>query len=370
MHALVASYADSMLLSQIEGAGGVTDHDSEWDAFVASSPGGHHAQSSAWGRVKADQGWEMIRVAITDGSDLVAGAQIASKRGPGFGRLGYIDHGPVVTERSDEALGQLIDIIDEAMRRNGIKALLVQPPADGSGLAESLIARGCSPTPLRVSVGATVLLDLSPEPDELLAGMKSGTRYNIRRSLRSELEVRVADEEGFEAFCGMLEATGQRQGFVPDLEAVRSMRRQMGEDCEVLLAVLEDRPIAGILTVRFGDRICYKRGAWSGLAGGLHPNERLQWEAMLRYRSRGVRIYDFEDIDRSVAAAFLETGKVPPEASQTLSSFKLGFGGRAVLLPDPLIRIPGRLARWAHDTIAPPLARSNSFERVIERIRH
>jgi lipid II:glycine glycyltransferase (peptidoglycan interpeptide bridge formation enzyme) len=369
MQPLIATYAENMLRTRIEAADLVTEQNASWDAFVLSAPGGHHVQSSIWGRVKADEGWEVIRVAVADGDEVVAGAQIAMKSISRFGRLGYIDHGPLVTPGADEAFLQLIELMEEAIRRHRIRALLVQLPERREDSAVPLLASGYSPTPVRVSVGATVLVDLSPEPEEILAQMKAKTRRNIRRSLRSGLQVQVADDEGFDAFCEMLKATGLRQGFDPDLDAVSEMRRQLGDDFEVLLAVDDSEPVAGILTLRFGDRVLYKRGAWSGRKSETHPNERLHWEAMLRHRDRGARIYDFEGVERSVAAAFLAEGAVPPEASQSVWSFKIGFGGEVVLLPDHLIRNTNGLMRRAHDIVTPRLAHSAKFHQMLEAIR-
>ena len=43
--------------------------DKTWDRFVAGHPCGHFLQSSAWGRLRAAQGWELRRVLLADTSE-------------------------------------------------------------------------------------------------------------------------------------------------------------------------------------------------------------------------------------------------------------------------------------------------------------
>ncbi|OQY22451.1 MAG: hypothetical protein B6I34_05820, partial [Anaerolineaceae bacterium 4572_32.1] len=56
--------------------------DARWDTFVTQSPAGHLLQSSRWGELKARFGWQVERLALEQGGELRAGAQILFRRLP------------------------------------------------------------------------------------------------------------------------------------------------------------------------------------------------------------------------------------------------------------------------------------------------
>src|SRR4030066_1272780 len=63
---------------------------SEWEDFLARYPDPHLLQTSAWGQLKADFGWQVLHVAVPG-----CGAQILIKQIlPGI-RFAYIAKGPV-----------------------------------------------------------------------------------------------------------------------------------------------------------------------------------------------------------------------------------------------------------------------------------
>jgi peptidoglycan pentaglycine glycine transferase (the first glycine) len=63
----------------------------EWDSFVACHPAGHILQTWAWGTLKARFGWESARLAVSDGTRLLAGAQVLFRRLPlRLGTIAYV----------------------------------------------------------------------------------------------------------------------------------------------------------------------------------------------------------------------------------------------------------------------------------------
>lgn len=349
-----------------------SDRDGAWDAFVASVPGGHHVQTSFWSRVKARQGWEPVRVTARSGDRILAGAQILTRSIRGLGRIGYLERGPLVAASAPE-LGQgIVAAIQDVARSRHIQVLVVRPPEGRDDIAAALEESGFGPCHVKVSLGATVLVDLSPDLDSILAQMKSKTRYNIRKGMRSPLTVRVATSADLPRFSELLAGTARRQGFVPDsLATITELFHTLSEEgaIEILLAEVESRPVAGIMTVRYGDRVVYKRGAWGGTHGSMHPNERLHWEAMRRAREAGFRYYDFDGIEPDVARKVRAGEDLPPDARDSVTRFKLGFGGEVVLLPDSCAYLPNPALRWGHDVVFPRVARSRYVKRAVKRLR-
>jgi peptidoglycan pentaglycine glycine transferase (the first glycine) len=343
--------------------------DDEWDRFVESVAGGHHVQSSEWAEVKFAAGWRPLRIMVRSGGEIVAGAQMLTRRLP-VGAIAYLDHGPLAVDVDPTVMDLVIDEIKRVTTVQRVRLLILQPPDTDPQLHDRLRGLGFGESHAKAALGATVVVDLSSELDEILAGMRSKTRYNVRLGQRSGITVRVGDEDDVRVFHRMLQATAGRQGFLPTpLEGLLDMYRIMAPagHLELLVAEVDGEVVAGILTVLFGDRVIYKRGAWSGEHGDRRPNETLHWTAMQRAKAAGFRRYDFDGIEPDVARALLAGEK--PDIPPSVTRFKVGFGGDIVLIPPAVSYVPNRLLRLAHDAVYPRVARLGIVKRTVNRLR-
>ncbi len=62
--------------------------DPDWDAFLEKTPGGHHVQTSLWAQLKASFSWRTVRILVTQGEKIIAGAQLLMRTLP----LAGVDH--------------------------------------------------------------------------------------------------------------------------------------------------------------------------------------------------------------------------------------------------------------------------------------
>lgn len=346
---------------------------SDWDAFLASAPGGHHAQTSLWAQAKTRLGWKVARVIASHRGRIAAGAQVLIRSLPLVGAVGYVAKGPVGAEECPELAGLVLREVHRLAQSWRMRYLAVQPHSRGHALARQLPGWGFWPqATVAAQPTATILLDLADDLDTILAGMHASTRYNIRLGLRRGIAVRHGTERDLPTFCRLLEATGQRQGFAPEPEAyIRELYRLLAPRgwLELLVAEYQGEPVSAALLIAFGDTVFYKRGAWSGRCGKHRPNEVMQWEAIRWAKAQGYRYYDFEGIDPAAAQALLR-GEAPDLAAQTVTSFKLGFGGRVALFPEVYAYVYNPILRWACRAALPtvsqlPLLRQalNGFHR-------
>ena len=348
--------------------------DPEWDAFLETTPGGHHLQSSYWGQVKAILGWRTVRVVATREGRIRGGAQVLLRRLPLFGSVGYVPLGPVLGTDDVVLRSLVLRGIRTITRRWRVVFLVVQPPVGQDRLAGELLAGGfrAALDPVRPLPAATLLVDLSRDEDRLLAAMKSRTRYNVRLAERRGVTVRLGGEGDLGTFYRLLTVTGERQGFpIPSQEYFRDMLRIMMPHKRATLFIAEfaGEPLSAALLIAFGGVVSYKRGGWSGEQGNLHPNELLHWTAMRWAKREGYRYYDFEGID-------LPPADVPPTDHRpagtnirSVSSFKTGFGGDIVLLPPAYERIHNPVLRRGYDWLGPRLMASPQARRVVNVIR-
>lgn len=347
------------------------DEEAGWDAFVASTEGGHHAQSSRWGQVQSRRGWDVSRLVSTDGAGRMCGAvQILTRSVPGFGRVGYVDRGPLLVDHGSVSSIDATEMLQAFARDHGVALMLVQPPDDAHELHQTMRSMGFGTSHIKTSLPATTRLDLSLGTDALMERMKSKTRYNIRLGQRSGVTVRLGERSDVAAFHHMLLATAERQGFVANSRSyLEDVVGTLESDCRLFVAEFDGRPVAGMLALTFGDTVVYKRGAWSGEEGKRRPNEVMHWEAISWAVEQGFRFYDFDGIEGHVASAVLAGEKIPHDAIDSVTRFKLGFGGDVVLLPEASSYLPNRLFRMAHDRVYSHLAGLRFVKRAVRRAR-
>jgi lipid II:glycine glycyltransferase (peptidoglycan interpeptide bridge formation enzyme) len=346
--------------------------DPDWDLFLGETPGGHHVQSSLWAQLKATLGWDSIRLLMTEGDQLMAGAQILTKSIPILGKIGYIPKGPVFKKTDDRIGKRLIDEIHLIAKKRGIGYLLIQPPPDHPFIIHDLIEHDFHPTSIYVAPTATVLIDLSSNEDEILSQMKSQTRRNILRSQRSGLLIREGNRSDLTDFYKLLSVTGKRGNFSHyQEEYFEEMYRIFHPHRAIKLLVAEvvDDIVSMILLITFGDIASCKFAAWSGNHGDYRPNEGIHWAGMQWAKSQGYQFYDFEGIDECVAKLILNGEKIPKTMRSTTNRFKLGFKGKIQLSPHAYDHVYNPLLSFVYRLMYPLIKNSGSFLRLINLVR-
>jgi lipid II:glycine glycyltransferase (peptidoglycan interpeptide bridge formation enzyme) len=174
----------------------------------------------------------------------------------------------------------------------------------------------------------TVLLDLTPPPDAILAQMKPKWRYNIRLGCKKTRVFR-ADKDGLDTFYTLFTETAHRDGIaIHDAGYYRRLfdtaASNTGVDTRLYLAEADGRPLAGIITLFRGKTATYLYGASSGANRNLMAPYALQWQAIRDAKEAACEEYDLFGI--------------PPDASPGhpmagLYLFKTGFGGRIIRRP-------------------------------------
>jgi lipid II:glycine glycyltransferase (peptidoglycan interpeptide bridge formation enzyme) len=172
----------------------------------------------------------------------------------------------------------------------------------------------------------TVLLDLTPSEEELLARMKQKTRYNIRLAQKKGVVVRTGTLNDLPMLYKMYAETSVRDGFVIRDEGyyqtVWSLFLNSSEPSgEPLIAEVDDEAVAAIFVFYFASRAYYVYGMSRNAHREKMPNYLLQWEAIKRAKVRGCTLYDLwgapEVFDES-------------DSLWGVYRFKEGLGGKVV----------------------------------------
>ena len=169
----------------------------------------------------------------------------------------------------------------------------------------------------------TVFMDLQHSRDEIMQGMKSKTRYNIRLSYRKGVSVREGSLEDLPAWYAIYEETVRRNGIIrSDYQYFRNVltarKNSKSSSVHLLLAEKDGLPVAGMFLAKSATRATYLYGASSSSRRNLMSTYALQWEAMNRAKIMGCEYYDMFGVAPKAD---------PNHPMYGLYRFKTGFGG-------------------------------------------
>lgn len=351
-------------------------HDSpespHWDHFLANSIDGHHVQTSLWAKVKAQLGWRAVRIEVWKADRIVGGLQLLLREMSVFGTLGYVPKGPIVSAENQDIVPRLIKELLRVTKQLRTRYVIVQPADQGANIAEQLVEHGLRQSPLEAFPIATTALDFTPPLEQILANMKSKTRYNIRYAARHGVTVRPGDAADVPLFHRLLMATAQRQGFedysLDYFEQLYDLFAKPGY-AQLFVAEFDEAPVAALLAIPFGSSVLFKKGGWSGEAGHAHPNEAMHWAAIQWAKANGYQSYDFEGINSQVAHAIIHDQPVPKSLVDSVTRFKLGFGGGVQLVPPAYGYVANSIGRWAHNSVLPRLVNIPVINRFLNGLK-
>lgn len=313
----------------------------QWNSAISRLYGAHVLQTWEWGKVKSQFGWQphfLMWYSDADQYKLIINhipdrlkhkafisAALTLQRNIRIGgfaqKMGviYVPKGPLL-DWSDEPLRkQVLQDLREFSQKHSAIFIKIDPDLElGDGIpgsAESretrlgidiineLKAGGWQFSDEQIQFRNTVLINLELSEAELLANMKQKTRYNINLAMRKGVSIRPGTSKDFDMLYRMYAETSVRDGFViRNVAYYREVWNTFTANqptvfadqpiAEVLVAEVDDTPVAGAIIFRFA------RKAWYlyGMSGMAHrdkmPNYLLQWEAIKRSKAANCVTYD------------------------------------------------------------------------------
>jgi peptidoglycan pentaglycine glycine transferase (the first glycine) len=271
----------------------VTDP-TEWNAALATLLSRHVLQSWEWGQFKSRWGWSP-RYLLYEESGQTRGAALILRRTVGrFLNILYVPKGPALdysdAALADRVLGKLAEIAQQD------RSIFVKIDPDLAASDRSiLLDRSWRSSREQIQFRNTVLIDLTPNEDQLLGAMKPKTRYNIRLAQKKGVSIREGTMNDLELLYSMYAETSQRDGFL--IRPLDYYRDAWGSfiqsgSAQPLIAEVEGQAVAGLILFHFADRAWYMYGMSRNVHRDLMPNHLLQWQAMQWAKSRGCTVYD------------------------------------------------------------------------------
>jgi peptidoglycan pentaglycine glycine transferase (the first glycine) len=327
--------------------------------MISRLPNPHFLQTYEWGQVKAKYGWEPLYAVWTDKQfsvisdqssvpeNCVAAALILKRQiiSNGFAaRLSilYSPKGPLLDWINESLRNRVLNDLQSFAKKQGAIFLKMDPDVViGTGVSQSegdvpekggqavmseLKRKGWEYSSDQIQFKNTVLIDLNPAEEELLARMKQKTRYNIRLAEKKGVVLRVGKPEDLPMLYKMYAETSVRDGFVIRDEGYYKtvwtlFMNSADPTCEPLIAEVDGEPVAAIFVFYFAGRAYYVYGMSRDVHREKMPNYLLQWEAMKRAKAKGCAMYDLW----GAPEVFNES-----DSLWGVYRFKEGLGGRVV----------------------------------------
>jgi lipid II:glycine glycyltransferase (peptidoglycan interpeptide bridge formation enzyme) len=333
----------------------ITYHTSsvDWNAALATLPTPHVLQSWEWGEFKSRHGWQPERCLWLENDRPHAAASVLTRQlGRWPAAISYVPKGPALDYVDSTLLDQVLSHLEATARRERVLFTKIDPDvqadsAEGRAVVETLRRRGWRPSREQIQFRNTILLDLTRNPDKILAAMKSKWRYNIRLAGRKGVTVRQGDLTDMPLLYQMYAETAARDQFV--LRPEEYYRDAWGSFIEAglaqpLIAEAESEAVAMVIIFRFAERAWYMYGASRDAHREKMPNHLLQWEAMLWARGQGCTVYDMwgapDALDES-------------DPMWGVYRFKQGFGGEFVEHIGAWDFPASRLGYWLYTSVMP-----------------
>lgn len=299
-------------------------------------------------------------------------ASIVEHELPIVGKYFYVPRGPIIScsmkhETCNKKIQELIDLAKKE------KAGWIRiEPIDSRIL--DLIGKNLRvvKAPHEMQPKETLIIDISKNEEEILAGMKSKTRYNIKLAqkkgvlvfnschpelvsgsdLNSEMPKQVRHDKDFyiKEFLRLNRMMSERQGIVTHEESYyRKMFEVLPESMiKLYVAEYDNQIIAANIVIFYGDTAYYLHGASDDKYKNVMAPHLLQWCQIQDARKAGCKKYDFCGV---------KVNNKKGRSWEGITKFKLGFSPNTAP-----IEFPG-----CYDIIVSPI-RYKAY-RIIQKVK-
>jgi lipid II:glycine glycyltransferase (peptidoglycan interpeptide bridge formation enzyme) len=316
----------------------------------------HPLQSWSWGEFREKLGQKVIRLGRFSNGKLVEVAQTSIHRIPHLSyTIGYCPRGPLPTK-------EMVEAVREEVKKYNCIFVKFEP---GILKGPTLPRQGRTLSDLR-SLGLkqgkalftpfTFQIDLTKSEEELLAGMKPKTRYNIRLAEKKGVIVEEDNsDEAFAQFQRLTEETTRRQHFYAHDRKYRQLMWETMREAGIARLLIaknkkqKTKNNVSVLTAWiifiFNGVGYYPYGASSEENRELMASNLAAWRALQLAKAAGCKKFDF-------------WGSLGPEPDTTDSwygfhRFKEGYDGELVefvgswdLVTSPLFYSVYKIGDW------------------------
>ena len=303
----------------------------EWDNFILNHPEANILQSWAWGEFQESLGHKIWRFRVIENNQTIA-QLLAIRLSLGFGKnIIYAPRDILINKTQPanyqlQAMKMIVQKIKEIAPEENAILFRIEPPILKDDITMLSVYQSIGFTQSNKSMQPIEnwLVDISAGENNILAQMKSKTRYNIRIAEKKDIKAITSQNvDDIRIFNSLNKETSTRGQFVPHSDKYYKKQLEILGNNNLLtlfIAYFNDTPLAAILVSFFGKKASYLHGVSSNLHKDKMASYALHWTAIQTAKERNCTIYDMGGVDH--------TGKHPSWSG--ITRFKEGFGGKTV----------------------------------------
>ena len=304
---------------------------SVWDDLVQANPdGGNVLQSRAFIEFKARHGWvaRYYIYELTVGQLAVA---YLERKIPGLGMMWYAAKSPGVVTADQlaewaTASSKLSEPFMIKLEPEIERGLVLELDHHVANSKQWVLVK--APRDIQYNTN-TVIVDLNPLEDEIIASLKQKTRYNVRLAEKKGVTVEAVGctPDNLRTMYGLMQSTQARAGFfLRDYEYFRDFWTSHAEAGrgQLFFASYQGKVLAGDFVTYLGTKGLYKDGGSTREHNEVQAPYLLQWEVIRWLKAHGVTEYDLHG---TPPAEDIENPKHPLAG---LARFKTGFSPNVV----------------------------------------
>lgn len=264
---------------------------SRWNDLILANPdSGNVFQGVEFAEQKRSSGWKPLFIM----ADTLA-ITVLAKYMPILGWIWYLPKGPGVATPS--TLESLIPELGRFAHQNGAFMVKIEPefiatPATLKQLSRLTLKRV---TPIQPNF-STVLIDLSPDLDTVMANLNQKGRHAIRRAERDGVTTAAVEssDENCQLMYKLLADTAEGSFRIRSYEYYKTFwqRYSAAGFGQLFFAYVDDQVVAGAYAIAFGQKGTYKDGASIRERTIYGASHLLQWRVIEWMKSRNVIIHD------------------------------------------------------------------------------
>lgn len=227
-------------------------------------------------------------------------------------RYAFCPNGPVIIGEEE----RVYKILADYFKQQGCIFFRIEP--------EEYTAAGSAVKTIEINPPSTLILGLKKSEADLLGGMHQKTRYNLNLAVKKS--IRIETKNNFDIFWNLMKETGKRDQF--KLHHENHYQQILNSNLSYQsTAFCDDKPIACIICMGFGNTFTYLYGASDYNHRNLMAPYLLQWEAIKLAKGLGFVYYDFFGVAPKINGQAEEYEYSPKHQYVGVTRFKLGFGG-------------------------------------------
>lgn len=303
----------------------------EWDGFVAeNAEDGGLLQSWDWGDFQKKLNKKIWRIGIKNDSGELLTACFAFKDDLALGKKTIeVYRGPIIAKSQEPRAKSILEKLLEELRKiaREEKAMVVRIDF-GIKKENSLhVTRytlqelGLRRAGRDIQPRSTLFLDLKKSKEEIMGGMKSKHRYNIRLADKRGVKVKISlgnKEKDFSKFWHLIEDTSKRDNFsIHDKNYYSDLIEN--KNIKLYLAEYKNKMIAGAVVGCFGKVCVYMHGASDNEFRNVMAPYLLQWQGISDAKDNGFDCYDFGGLKSDKETSASQKGW------DGITKFKKGF---------------------------------------------